>query len=206
MTATRLRRLAVVGILGLAAFIALNAGYFIRELDFQIARLGASLTGSSVIELKTDPVVTVDAPLGPNELRIASVGIRSPIIDVPIINEERFQDALMHGVVHYPQTARIGQPGNAFIFGHSSDFSWRASPYRHIFSLLPHVVAGDVIEVTDEQGTVYQYRVTETFIVSPTDTRVLDQGDGSQSLLTLQTSYPFGTALARYIVRAELVL
>ena len=55
-------------------------------------------------------------------------------------------------------------------------------------------------------GGETEYRVTETFIVDPSDVHVLDATD--RPTVTLVTCYPFyfvGSAPQRFIVRATLV-
>ena len=192
----------LVGAALLLIVVVMDFGLIVSELGYQVARIGSAVTGSEQVILSEQP--QTDVPLGPDELRIRVIDVRAPIVYIGDTEEATFIDALHHGVVHYPETALPGEPGNVFIFGHSSDWIGVDDPYRNVFALLPHLAVGDEIEITDAAGEVFVYIVTKTFIVSPTDLRVLDQGDGNQSLLTLQTSYPFGTALARYIVRAEL--
>jgi len=204
---SRPHRVVAAAVVAGGVFLVLNAGYVAIETRYALR--GAEPTGHAASEpVPMSSTADIPAPqaLGPDELRIASVGIRVPVVYAPVKDETQFQEALQRGVVHYPKTAEPGEPGNAYVFGHSSDFLWRHNPYAHAFTLLPHVAAGDVIELSDHAGRTFLYEVTETFIVSPTDTRVLDQGDGSASLITLQTSYPFGTALARFIVRGRLVI
>jgi sortase (surface protein transpeptidase) len=58
--------------------------------------------------------------------------------------------------------------------------------------------------VADQNGFLYTYVVTDHFVANKDDVQLLDQGNYQKKLLTLQTSYPIGTALKRYIVRAEL--
>ncbi len=137
-------------------------------------------------------------------LAIPRLGIDAPIVESAARSEEAFQRALQNGVVHFPDTALPGQPGNAYFFGHSSDYLWSAGAYKTVFAKLPSVRIGDEIEVTDASGTPYLYIVTGTKIVTPKDLSVLSQGDGVKKILTLQTSYPVGTAFKRFIVIAEL--
>ena len=61
--------------------------------------------------------------------------------------------------------------------------------------MMPQIVR----EITDDEGKVYRYTITETRVVSPQDTAVLDQGDKKEKKITLQTSYPVGTALKRFL-------
>lgn len=140
----------------------------------------------------------------PNQLKIASLEITAPILYAQTNSETEFQDLLKDGVVHFPGTAEIGQPGNAYIFGHSSDFITSKGHYKTVFALLPRIQVGAEIEISDKQGVIYYYKVVSTKIVAANDVSVLDQGDGSKKILTLQTSYPVGTALKRFVAIAEL--
>lgn len=141
----------------------------------------------------------------PNMIYIHSLGIGAPLVYIEELGEPVFQAALAKGVVHYPGTAAIGRPGNAFFFGHSSDFPTKPGNYKTVFALLPQIKIGDEVVLTDDKGVVYRYVVEQTHVVGPKDVDWLQQGDGSQSLLTLQTSYPVGTALKRFLVRGRLV-
>lgn len=140
----------------------------------------------------------------PNTLAIRELGIVAPVIYINEKTEDAYQKALRDGVVHYPGTALPGEPGNVYIFGHSSDYVWAPGDYKTIFAKLPEMKVGDQIEITDAEGKLFIYEVTETKIVWPRDLSVLDQFNDEKHILTLQTSYPLGTALQRYIVVAEL--
>lgn len=139
----------------------------------------------------------------PNQLAIPSLNILAPIIYIDKTGEAAFQEALINGVVHYPGTALPGQKGNVYIFGHSSDLPWSKGNYKTIFELLPQIKKGSVIAITDSNGTLFHYQVTNQFVVGSKDVSVLTQPKDTY-MLTLQTSYPIGTALKRYIVQAEL--
>ena len=141
----------------------------------------------------------------PDRLAIPRLGTKAPIVYVMEENEKVFQEALRDGVVHYPGTAEIGEPGNAYIFGHSSDYIWAKGDYKAVFALLPKIKIGDIVTATDFEGHAYNYKVIETKVVSPDDVSVLGQDTGGRKLLTLQTSYPIGTALRRFVAVAELV-
>lgn len=137
-------------------------------------------------------------------LWIESLNITAPIKYVDKVDEATFQKALQDGIVHYPETALPGRPGNTYIFGHSSDYLLTKGNYKNVFVLLPNIELGAEIKITDPQGKLYTYVVTETKVVGPQDLEVLSQFNNERKLLTLQTSYPIGTALKRYIVVAEL--
>src|SRR5690606_23438706 len=179
--------LLIIGV----AFVGVNYQYFGAQVMYYINRGGSDL---EVMETRAS-----------NRIYIQSLGLEAPLVYIDEIGEPIFQDALAQGVVHYPGTAAIGHRGNAFFFGHSSDFPTKPGNYKTVFALLPHIEMGDEVVLTDKDGKVYRYQVFDTHVVKPTDTQWLNQETEGKSLLTLQTSYPVGTALQRFLVRAELV-
>ncbi|MDB4940383.1 MAG: hypothetical protein JWO40_808 [Candidatus Doudnabacteria bacterium] len=144
------------------------------------------------------------AEKGPvNTLFIPELHLQAPV-RYPITSSEIiFQKELQSGVVHYPGTALPGQPGSVYIFGHSSDYLWTAGNYKNVFSRLPQLPVGANITLTDATGKTFKYTVTRKEVVAATDTAVLKQNPDNHQLI-LQTSYPLGTALKRYLVFAEL--
>ena len=142
--------------------------------------------------------------MAPNTLLVASLRIKAPVHYVAEDAEAVFQQALQNGVVHYPGTAQPGEPGNVYIFGHSSDNAWAKGQYKTVFALLPRIEKGAPILLSDAEGRIFTYLVRDNFSISVRDRRWLSQENSERRLLTLQTSYPVGTSLGRYIVVAEL--
>jgi sortase A len=188
--------------LSVGFFLIMNAGYLRANVSYY---LSPPTTPETTQGITLPGVATSTLREQPNTLRIPSLGIQAPVIYVDTVSETAFQTALRNGVVHYPKTALPGEPGNVYIFGHSSDYRWSKGSYKTVFALLPKIANGAIINVTNASGTVFTYRVTGTRIVGPKDLHVLDQQGNTKHLLTLQTSYPLGTALKRFIVTAELV-
>ncbi|MDH3752324.1 MAG: sortase [Acidimicrobiia bacterium] len=132
-------------------------------------------------------------------------------LDIPRIGlEEFFVEGvgvadLRRGPGHYRTSPLPGQAGNAAIAGHRTTYG---APFHRIDELEP----GDEINITTLQGD-FTYRVMpqtsadgETkghFIVSPSDTQVLD--DFGDDRLTLTACHPKYSARQRIIVVAELV-
>ncbi len=185
-------------ILALAIMLGLvfltNAGFFWKNTGYDLGFRSAVPSPSST---------STPAKLSPNFLSVPSLGITAPIVFAEKPTEKSFQAALLNGVGHYPGTALVGQPGNCYIFGHSSDYVWSKGHYKTVFALLPKIKIGEEIIATDSQGNSYTYIVKNTVIAKPTETKYLKQ-DKSKKILTLQTSWPIGTALKRYLVIAEL--
>jgi sortase A len=152
----------------------------------------------------TEPFHIKNESMGPNTLSIPSLGITAPIVYATSTHESELQNLLQDGVVHYAGTAEPGMAGNCYLFGHSSDYVWSKGNYKTIFATLPNIKLGSEIIVSNKFGKAYRYRVHETIIVDPNDLSVLAQDKGLINALTLQTSYPLGTALKRFIVIAQL--
>ena len=140
----------------------------------------------------------------PNTLIVPSLNITAPIVKPQESTEKSYQEALQNGVAHFPGTAEVGEVGNAYIFGHSSDMLLAPGSFKTIFALLPQIEIGAEILVSNNNGEQFRYLVTEKFVVENNQTEVLSQDTNGKQVLTLQTSYPLGTALKRFIVKSEL--
>jgi LPXTG-site transpeptidase (sortase) family protein len=184
-------------------YVLMNSDYFWQQANFRLIKPQVEQTQQNRQTGEDQSIKSVQ--LSANTLSIPSLAINVPILYPNGNTENDFQIALRDGVVHYPGTAAVGQPGNVYIFGHSSDYAWAKGDYKTAFALLPQAKIGADIFLSDTEGRTHRYIVRETFVAAKTDVQLLDQGDRSKSMLTLQTSYPLGTALKRYIVRAELV-
>ncbi len=179
----------------IVAMLVLNGSYFLAQIKYALNTKPAEPS----IELPDN-----QERGEPNLLVIESLGITAPIVYTDATTEKGFQEALALGAVHYPGSAKIGEVGNAYVFGHSSDFLWKPGNYKNVFALLPKIQIGETIKVSSEEGIIYRYKVYETLIVNPNDLSVLNQDTGGKKILSVQTSYPIGTALKRFIVKAEL--
>lgn len=195
---TILLRVGILLVIIIAAAALLNGPYFFKQLKFMLGLTNVEDTlprqSNSGEQEKGEP----------NKIQIPSLNITAPIQYVSETNEEIFQIALRDGVVHYPGTADLGQVGNAYIFGHSSDMAFVPGSYKTVFALLPSIKNGAEIVVSGKDGVMYRYEVFDQFVANNTDTFLLEQNTNGKKILTLQTSYPVGTALKRYIVKAEL--
>lgn len=185
----------------LAVFLGMNWGYLNAQLAFAFRRVPPPPPEAELPE--EDPAVA-SLRGRPDRLSIPSLGIEAPIVHAETRSEEAYQRALRDGVARFPGTAEVGQPGNAYLFGHSSDYPWTPGDYKTAFALLTRIAPGDRVIATDRNGEPFAYEVIETKVVNPRDLSVLDQFGYERRMLTLQTSYPLGTALRRFIVLAEL--
>lgn len=179
-------------------FVIMNFSYFWKQIKFKI-------NGPQSPQIQDSAFTDQEKKGEPNQIFIPSLGIIAPIVESDQSNEKAFQEALQKGVVHYPGSAFPGQVGNMYIFGHSSDFAFKGGDYKTVFALLPSIKNEAEITITDKDGQKYNYKVFNQFVAKKTDVHLLDQNTKGRKILTLQTSYPIGTALQRYIVQAELI-
>ena len=199
-------------LIGLGVLLLLFTAYQIWGTSVQEARTQSSLRTqlqhetdndtirnalaqeSALDKLPTGPPVPAPHTAAPAEGN--PVGdIRIPVIGLnQVVVEGTNTPDLRKGPGHYTGTPLPGQVGNAAIAGHRTT-------YGHPFYNLDSVKVGDPIVLTTLQG-VFVYDATKSFVVSPSDTTVVDDVIGNQ--LTLTTCNPRFSATTRLIVQATL--
>ena len=133
-------------------------------------------------------------------LTMDSIGIH----DAPVFDSDG-PDALASGVAHVPGTSWPWSPTpqrNVYLAGHR--MGYRGTWSRMLFYNLDKLGEGDRVVLRDRRGRTYAYRVSDAFLVDPTEQWVTGQIRG-RDMLTLQTCTPIPTFEKRLIVRAERV-
>ena len=131
--------------------------------------------------------------------------------------EDRIQEALLQGVLHYPTSYLPGQNGDGFnsnivIMGHSSGIllfndSPREQKYKFIFKQLNQLAEGDIVQIHYKKNQ-YTYRIYKKKVVKPSAVEVLRSDSENTDLkhngtLTLITCEPPGTIDFRLVLLAE---
>lgn len=107
------------------------------------------------------------------------------------------------GIMHFSGTGFPSQHGsNTYIAGHAEGYITTRIP--HVFRNLKDLRQGDHISLRDSTGRTYDYRVYESFVVTPYDFWVTKPVAGKQ-IVSLQTCFPAPTYDKRLIVRGMLV-
>ena len=112
--------------------------------------------------------------------------------------------ALNSGIAHVPETSLPWDDSshrNVYLAGHR--LGWPGTRARLIFYRLDELEVGDEILLEDDEGNLYRYRVSEAFVVEPTDAWVMGQVRG-RDMVTLQTC-TLPDLDKRLIVRADRV-
>jgi sortase A len=134
-------------------------------------------------------------------LFIPKLKVTAPIIvDVPGDDETYYLQAVERGVAQLKGSAKPGEIGNSFIFGHSSFFFVGPGQYKTVFQKLRLLRPGDELTIKRD-NQVLTYQVIEGRIVEPNDFAVLASSQKEQ--ITLMACWPPGTLAKRYIVVAE---
>lgn len=121
---------------------------------------------------------------------IPQLDIKAPVMD------GTEHEVLSKAAGHFPNTGAVGS-GNYCIAGHNSTI------YAEIFNKLKNIEIGMKMYLidNDEKRTKYTYKVTDNFIVEPTETWILD--DFKDNRITIVTCTDDGTQ--RQIVIGKLI-
>jgi len=136
---------------------------------------------------------------------IEKIDVNAPInADVSVIDAKKYFESLKTGVAHagssnYPST----EPGNVYLFAHSSINFWQLGKYAKTFNLLRKLTNGDKVHVF-YKGKDYVYEVVNKETIKGFNTYPLKRAV-IEPILTLQTCDPPGTTLNRLVVTAKLV-
>jgi sortase A len=182
----------------LISVVIIIAVFFVTYSEINIGKTKKT----AVPVITSAPVVAKTVPdFTDFHLLIPSLNISVPIIaDVDGSDKDAYFKALEKGVAHYKNTAKPGENGNIFIFGHSSFYAWKPGEYKDIFKNLDDLNIGDEIVIW-WQSKKYNYKVSKKDMVDPDDTRYVQPTDSEQ--LTVMTCWPPGTTSKRLIIVGE---
>jgi sortase A len=134
------------------------------------------------------------------------------------VSNDSSEEALAQGAIKVPGTGFPWEEKstNTYIAGHRIGWPGTESDYQ--FYNLPSMQQGDEVTLEDSEGRTYNYRVTEIFAVSPSESSVMDAVPG-RDVVSLQTCtetpddwwtigpslYDGGPESGRLVVRADRV-
>ncbi len=191
-----------LGGLGVALLVfgVFNSQYLSGRVAYAVkSRDHSAIARPQAAPRTPDYVIDANAPA---VISIPKIDVHAPTIySQQTVDEKSFQIALRDGVVHYPQTALPGQPGNVVLFGHSSGQWWARGDYKFVFSLLDKLTVDDLLYI-DYSGIRYTYKVSASYVVLPDNVQVLTQNTDEYKL-TLITCTPVSTNTKRLIIEAK---
>ncbi|MDT3316450.1 class C sortase [Microbacterium sp. KSW4-11] len=173
-----------------------------REYNAGLAQSGAQIGANERLPIADDPD---QGDAYASQLRGADGGLmarlRIPVIDLDLPIYHGTSEAVLHaGVGHLEGTALpVGGPST-----HSVLTAHRGLASAELFTHLDQVSVDDTFTV-EVFGDVLSYRVIETRVVEPEDTRSLFPRVG-EDLMTLVTCTPLGVNSHRILVTAERII
>ena len=139
----------------------------------------------------------------PLRIRIPAIDIDATVVVPEEVHINALDTALMEGVVYYPDSGRVGKPGNAFFFGHSSWLPVVRNENFAIFNNLGDAEPGDRVIVSTSRSD-FVYVVTGKRVANREEIWVSFEESGD-SIITLSTCNSFGAKIERIVVEAKLV-
>jgi len=188
-------------LIGFGILFFLAAFSIVAFTFFPIAKEEASYQIHEVISQgKTAEIPPVDTDFG---IVIEKIGANAKVIpNVNPFDSREYQQALSRGVAHAKGSALPGEPGNIFLFSHSSTDFWQATRYNSVFYLLDKLEKGDkIILYYKENKFVYSVQLKK--IVGSDEVSYL-KNSTTEKKLTLMTCWPPGTSLKRLIIEATI--
>lgn len=162
---------------------------------------GTPAPGFEAIAVAEDVIVPLSTDYG---IVIEKINANAKVIaGVNPGNEAAYTAALKKGVAEALGSTPPGQPGNLYLFSHSTDAPWNIIRYNAIFFLLRELDTGDRV-VIFYKNKRYDYIVFDKIVTQANDVSYLTNRYDFP-VLTLQTCDPPGTLLKRLVIRAKLV-
>jgi len=166
-----------------------------KEIDYRLNRLpGIVINKTETKKISTTPVNTDFT------IVIPKINVNSNIVsNVDLNNKDKAELILKKNIGHALGSALPGQKGTVYLYGHSAFMDIFGSEQNSVFYLLDKLEAGDEIEVF-YNGYRYFYLVSEAKVTEASDVSFLLSG---KEQLVLQTCWPLGTDLKRFVVIAK---
>jgi len=144
----------------------------------------------------------VQTPEFPTHVKIASIGIDTPIVNPTTFDTNLLDAELQKGAVRYPGSAKLNENANIFLFGHSSGLPVVRNRAYKAFNNLGKAEIGDEVIVTSATHE-YVYRVVS--VSHKKDSEAYVTFSTGKKMLTLSTCNTFGKKQDRDIVEAEFI-
>lgn len=163
-----------------------------EELNYDLNQISTSKN----LDLKV--ITPLDTDFG---IMIPKISANAHIIkNVDPYVPKEYQFALTKGVAHARGSSLPGQPGNIFLFSHSSSDFFNATKYNSIFYLLTKLEKDDQIRLYYEDKE-YGYLIRNKEIVEADAIEYMTDTTKDETL-TLMTCWPPGTSFKRLIIQA----
>lgn len=182
-----------------AAFVAVFfvSSVALYAIDFvpEKPAVEGTVAGATDIEAMT--------PEEPVTISIKAIGVDTPVLNPTTTSVTYLDQELLRGAVRYPTSARLGETGTVYLFGHQSYLPVVKNKAFKAFNDLQKLHEGDTIMVSSATAD-YEYRVTSVMLTTAADIVPLESVGHT---LVLSTCNSFGSNREeRYVVTADFVV
>lgn len=127
---------------------------------------------------------------------IGNINIPKTGVSCPILLDTSTKALDLAVGITYPSSPTLNKPGNVVIIGHN---------YRNgkFFSNNKQLALGDVIKISDLDGTTLTYKIYEIFETTPTDTAYMTKDRGENIEISLSTCTDDGNNRLVILARVE---
>ena len=178
-------------------FVALFALVFVFLAGVDALPEPKTNSGTSDVLRTSD----VPAPELPVRIVAKSIGLDKPVVNPTSTDIDVLDAALLDGTVRYPTSARLGEEGTIFIFGHSSYLPIVRNQNYKAFNSIQKLKPGETVSVYSATAE-YRYTVTGVRLADASEDVIELPAMGK--FLTLVTCDSFGKKTDRFVVTAEL--
>ena len=136
-------------------------------------------------------------------LVIPKIKVKTPIVFPNTLDNVELLNYLEKGVIHYRESATVGEQGTAILLGHSSAYPWYRGKYGSVFALLEKLEPGDQFGIVAKSGKKLIYQISNKKVVVPKDFKVEITDDKSH--LILISCWPVRSNKLRMTVWSDLI-
>lgn len=138
----------------------------------------------------------------PTAIAIPAIGLSAGVANPMTTDVSVLDQALLHGAVHYPTSAKLGETGNVVLFGHSSYLPIVGNRSYKTFNDIQKLAPGDAVTVSSSD-MAYTYRVRSVTKENANNAVIPLSVTGQ--VLTLSTCDSFSAKTDRFVVVADFV-
>jgi LPXTG-site transpeptidase (sortase) family protein len=150
------------------------------------------------------PVLEVQYPIEePVKIAIASIGVDIAIENPATTDLKALDEELLKGAVRYPTSAKLGETGTVYLFGHQSYLPVVHNKAFKAFNDVQNLKAGDIITVSSRTAE-YTYRVT-TVTLTTASNGVIPLAKEGRGLILSTCNSISADHEQRYVVEADFV-
>lgn len=186
------------------AFVGSFLGiFFVSAVMLYLVDFVPEAPKGSVLAAASSTPEVAGVPEAPTHVRIASIGVDTPVTSPTLNTGEVLDEALLSGAVHYPGSALLNQTGTVYLFGHQSYLPIVRNHAFKAFNDVQKLKPGDTITVSSSSAD-YTYTVRSVVLVKAANATIALAATGRTLILSTCNSLSSDEG-DRYVVTADFI-